>query len=86
MNRTPPQTPSQKSILHHRLLSKLRTYGIDRPLLSWLGNFLTNRHQRVTLRNEVSRWLPVRNGVPQESVLGSHLFVLYKQVAQIENN
>ena len=62
---------------HRRLLLKLKSYGISGNLLSWLSSFLTGRLQRVTLNNVCSEWSNVISGVPQGSVLGPILFLLY---------
>ena len=62
---------------HHRLLLKLEAVGVRGPLLDWIGNFLENRQHRVTLRGSSSTWKDVHSRVPQGSVLGPLLFVVY---------
>jgi ribonuclease P/MRP protein subunit RPP40 len=65
------------SVSHHLLLHKLQKYGFHGNLLSWMTSYLTNRRQRVIIEGACSDWLPVISGVPQGSIIGPVLFLLY---------
>ena len=65
------------SVSHKKLLSKLLTFGISGKLLTWIVCFLANRKQRVVLGKSVTDWVDVLSGVPEGSVLGTLLFLVF---------
>jgi ribonucleases P/MRP protein subunit RPP40 len=65
------------SVPHRRLIEKLKTFGITGKVLKWLESFLSARTMRVGLRGTYSDEVPVISGVPQGSVIGPLLFILY---------
>ena len=65
------------SVNHNLLLSKLEHYGMRGDFLLWLSSYLSNRHQYVSVNGRDSNLMTIAYGVPQGSVLGPLLFLLF---------
>ena len=65
------------TIDHEILLNKLSMYGIRGNALNWLKSYLLNRYQFVQYKDVLSSLLSMKCGVPQGSILGPSLFLLY---------
>ena len=70
------QKPFDK-VPHQRLLFKLKAYGIGNDVINRIETRLTHRRQGVIVDREISNWKSVLSGVPQASVLGPILFLIY---------
>ena len=69
---------------HKKLLYKLKQIGIKGKLLNWIGNWLSDRTHKVKYKGMVSDAVKVKSGVPQGSVLGPILFLIY--INDLEDN
>ena len=58
------------------LLKKIKLLGISGPLGTWLGKFMLGRTQAVRVGSTISKWVVMKSGVPQGSVLGALLFLI----------
>jgi len=62
---------------HRCLVSELHSYEINSKIISWITDFLENRLYRVTVNGKFSTWHDVISGIPQGSILGPLLFIIY---------
>ena len=70
-------TKAFDKVWHKGIIYKLRKCGINGRLLLWFQDYLSNRMQRVVINGQHSNWKTIDAGVPQGSVLGPLLFLLY---------
>ena len=62
---------------HAGLLRKLEALGVQSQLLQWFESYLCNRKQCVVIEGQCADWRTIKSGVPQGSVLGPLLFLIY---------
>ena len=64
-------------INHEILLQKMNNYGIRGIAHDWFVSYLSDRQQFVEIDGEMSKRVPIKNGVPQGSILGPLLYLIY---------
>ena len=64
-------------LINSLLLKKLKTYGLHSNCCNWFASYSSDRQQRVQLVDETSDWRTISRGVPQDSILGPLLFLIY---------
>ena len=65
------------SINHVKLVNKLKTFSFETKAVLWLKDYLSDRRQRVMVNGDSSKWDTIKYGVPQGSILGPLLFIMF---------
>ena len=81
-------TAAFDKVCHDGLIHKLKCKGVGGQLLNWFMSYLTDRKQRVIINGQHSNWAQIHAGVPQGSILGPLLFIIYIDdiIENIESN
>ena len=65
------------TVSHQKMLHKLAAYGFGGVVLTWIKSFLQGRSQRVKIENVYSETQPVLSGIPQGTLIGPLLFIIF---------